>query len=126
MPLRLNFISMLPILILNHEKINTQVLVKTSKQEDDTWAFTLNNTTKNIYKIFLESYFSENTGKLLYREASDEFKLHPGIVTVTEKEIGEIISKHLSEKLVKELSVCVKQKYGPDLGFQNIQLQEII
>jgi len=73
--------------------------------------------------------------KPLYKEVSDEFKLYPGTVVLNEKETGHIISDFIKKKsscnnfnLVMNLNndrrlwVCVRQKYGPDLGFQFIDL----
>ncbi|MBS1495167.1 MAG: hypothetical protein JST55_16795 [Bacteroidetes bacterium] len=126
MSIRLNSILMQPILILRNEKINSQVLVKYCKLENGIWSFTLNNTTKNIYKAFLESYCNDLTGNILFKESSSEFFIHPGVMTVSEKQIGFIISQfYPSENLTSvqyKISVCVRQKFGPDLGFHHIEL----
>lgn len=119
---------MLPILIINTEKLNSQVILSTSRLTEDTWSFTLNNTTNNTYKIFLESCLIDNTGELISKKTSKEFQLSPGIITISEKEIGDIISNqiHKDEQISSgevKFSICVKQKYGPDLGFQNIELK---
>jgi hypothetical protein len=117
---------MQPILILRNEKINSQVLVKTRRHDDGTWHFTLNNTTKNTYKVFIESCCNDSAGKLLAKKISSEFKLCPGIVTVSEKEIGPVISDCISENnsisLQYIISVCIRQKFGPDLGFHHIEI----
>lgn len=117
---------MQPILILRNEKINSQVLVKTHRHENGIWSFTLNNTTKNIYKVFLESYCYDLSGMLLTKETSLEFNLHPGESNVSESEIGPIVSKYYlnnnSSSFQHVISICVRQKFGPDLGFHKIEL----
>ncbi len=110
---------MLPILILNNEKIHSQVYVTATIPSDNAWSLSLNNITRNTYKIFLEIYFINDGGEIIFKSASGEFYLSPGITTLTEKEIGSIISVYtFSEAVI--ISVCVRQKYGPDLGFQQI------
>jgi hypothetical protein len=131
----LNSTLMLPILILNHQNVSAKVLVKISKLEGDTWTFTLDNTTKNTYKVFLESSFNDKFGNRVCKETSSDFQLAPGIKIITEKETGNIVSKFYDTNflsalfntnipLVNEhkLSLSVRQKYGPELGFENIEL----
>lgn len=130
----LNSTSMLPILIINNQNINSQVMIEISRP-DDTYAFTLNNTTTNTYKVFLESSLYGNDGKIICKEISLEFKLAPGLTIITEKETGSIVSKFYDENFFISifknnsaimnncsLSLSVRQKYGPRLGFKNIQL----
>lgn len=131
----LNSTSMLPILIINNQNINSQVIIEISKPAGDNFAFTLNNTTNNTYKVFLESSLLDTKGKIIYKDTSPEFKLTPGLKVITEKETGSVVSKFYDEDFLISifktnsgimnncsLTLSVRQKYGPRLGFKNIQL----
>jgi hypothetical protein len=131
----LNPTFMLPILIINDQNINSQVMIEISKPEGDTFALNLNNTTINTYKIFLESCLLDNDGKIIYKDISPEFKLPPGLKIITEKETGYIVSRFYDKDFVISifktnagimnncsLTLSVRQKFGPRLGFKNIQL----
>lgn len=119
------------ILILNNLKLHSQVLIKISGSQDESRVLTLDNTTKNTYKAYLEICFSHGDGTLIHKEISDEIQLHPGIFTLSENETENIVYEFYKKNIANgsitltdnfKLSVCVKQKYGPDLGFQYIQL----
>ncbi len=131
----LNSTFMLPILIINNQNINSQVMIEISKPDDETFAFNLNNTTTNAYKVFLESSLYDKDDKTMFKDISPEFKLVPGLTIITEKETGSIVSKFYDKDFLISvfktnsaimnncsLSLSVRQKYGPRLGFKNIQL----
>lgn len=130
----LNSTPMLPILIINNQNINSQVIIEISRP-DNTCAFTLNNTTTNTYKVFLESSLYDKDGKTMFKDISPEFKLAPGLTIISEKETGSIVSKFYDENFFISIfknnsvtmnncsfSLSVRQKYGPRLGLKNIQL----
>ncbi len=131
----LNSTFMMPILIINDQNINSQVMIDISKPEGDTFVFSLNNTTTNTYKVFLESSLYDKDGKTMFKDISPEFKLVPGLTIITEKETGSIVSKFYDKNCLISifktnsgimnncsLTLSVRQKYGPRLGFKNIQL----
>jgi len=73
--------------------------------------------------------------KTMFKDISPEFKLVPGLTIITEKETGSIVSKFYDKDFLISvfktnsaimnncsLSLSVRQKYGPRLGFKNIQL----
>lgn len=109
-------------LILNSEKLNTQVLLKFLKLKDGSYEFSLRNLTKNTYRVFLECCFNIETGKPVYKKSSYEFLLTPGLKTVNEKEIGKIIPAKEEVSAEGKFSLCVKQKFGPDLGFKYLEI----
>jgi len=114
---------MLQPVILNTEKLNSQVMIRAYKISENEWSFTLNNMTRNTYKVFLESYMTDDKEQLVWRKTSSEFMLNPGIMSVTETEIGNILlNKILPSPNKYRFSLCVKQKFGPDLGFRFIQI----
>ena len=131
----LNSTFMMPILIINDQNINSQVMIEISKPEGDTFVFSLNNTTTNTYKVFLESSLYDKDGKTMFKDISPEFKLAPVIKIISEKETGSVVSKFYDEDFLISifktnsgimnncsLTLSVRQKYGPRLGFKNIQL----
>jgi hypothetical protein len=119
-----NNLILMQALILNSEKLNTQVTLRTAKQSDGSYKFTLNNYTKNTYRVFLECCFNIESGLPVYKKTSYEFLLPPGVTILHETEIGKIIPevKEINELLSGKYSLCVKQKFGPDLGFNYIEL----
>lgn len=118
-----NSILMQP-LLLNSEKLNSQVTLSSAKQNDGSYKFTLNNFTKNTYRVFLECCFNIESGMPVYKKTSYEFLLPPGITDVNETEIGKITpaEREINKTPAGKYSLCVKQKFGPDLGFNYIEL----
>lgn len=112
---------MASIVLLNSEKLNSQVQINVNFQPDKFISIELNNKTKNAYKVFLEVDITMKDNQIS-KIISAEFFIASGVMTLDGNEVGLNISEQIKFSGCQDISFIVKQKFGPDLGFLNVEV----
>lgn len=104
-------------IVIDSEKINSQIRITLKKLFSDLQIISLKNNTENAYTIFLELCFFDEDMKITDKYSTSEFLISGYDEVKNLKEFVEVSSK-LNIRSNKNLSsfLTAKQRLGPDLG----------